>query len=103
MKVLYCGSYQAHVLWLPRYSIECQFACEPAVVFSNRMSTVSRVSGVSGVSGVSDKFESRRLTVSRVSTVSAGAVNYSTVGFLLRRDWKPNIPRGPINRPLLLT
>ena len=46
---------------------------------------------VSGVSGVSPKFESRRLTVSRVSGVSgvsgvsSGDVNYSTVGFLLRR------------------
>ena len=63
-------------------------ACEPAVFFSNRMSTVS---SVSSVSGVSDKFESKWLTVSRVSGVSgvsAGAVNYSTVDFLLRRNWR---------------
>jgi hypothetical protein len=45
---------------------------------------VSTVSGVSGVSGVSDKFESRWLTV---SGVSAGAVNYSIVDFLWRRNW----------------
>ncbi len=41
-----------------------QSACEPAVFFSNRMARVS------GVSPVSDKFESKWLTVSRVSGVS---------------------------------
>src|SRR5207247_11233508 len=53
--------------------------------FESKWLTVSRVSGVSGVSGVSDKFESKWLTV---SGVSAWAVNYSTVDLLLRRNWR---------------
>ena len=58
------------------------------------VSQVYQCISVSGVSGVSDKFESMWLTVSRVSGVSgvsgvsAGAVNYSTVDCLLRRNWR---------------
>src|SRR6266705_1550415 len=55
---------------------------ENAIIATHAMLTVagvSVVSGVSGVSGVSHKFESMWLTV---SSVSPGAVNYSTIIFI---------------------
>lgn len=51
-----------------------------AFIATQAMSTVSRVSRVSCVS---EKFESKWLTVSRVSGVSEGIVNYSTGSILL--------------------
>src|SRR6266702_4550389 len=52
---------------------------ENAIIATHAMLTVSSVSGGSGVSGVSHKFESMWLTV---SSVSPGAVNYSTIIFI---------------------